>query len=174
MRDEMANMAWGVERVIESATESALNMFDQRRVTPPPPHEQTQEKLIYKLATEVPDYWVPLLPVQTSAGLRLKRGKVLKADGSREFVRDGRILNPMRRFRMVGDLLRRVPREVFAPRAAINSRAAGVPSILDGRRKRSPGRGSSGEIDTLALVLLTFGSTLDGGPFLNAFAQGGS
>lgn len=95
LRDEMANMAWGVERVIESATESALNMFDQRHVTPPPPHEQTQEKLIYKLATDVPDYWVPLLPVQTSAGLRLKRGKVLKADGSREFVRArGRILNP--------------------------------------------------------------------------------
>jgi hypothetical protein len=43
----------------------------------------------------VPDNWVPLLPVQSSAGLRLKRGKVLKADGSQELVAaKGHILNP--------------------------------------------------------------------------------
>lgn len=95
LRDEMANMAWGVERVIESATERALNRFEQQRYTAPPPPEQSQEKLIYKLATEVPDNWIPLLPVQSSAGLRLKRGKVLKANGSQELVEArGRILNP--------------------------------------------------------------------------------
>jgi hypothetical protein len=54
LRDEMANMAWGVERVIES--------------------EQTSNTLRYRLATEVPDYWIPLLPVQGPAGLRLRRG----------------------------------------------------------------------------------------------------
>ena len=31
LRDEMANMAWGVERVIESATEYPLNRFEQQR-----------------------------------------------------------------------------------------------------------------------------------------------
>ena len=38
---------------------------------------------------------MPLLPVQTDAGLRLKRGKVLKPDGTQEFVEaQGRLLNP--------------------------------------------------------------------------------
>lgn len=95
LRDEMANMAWGVEHVIESATERALNRFEQQHYTAQPPPEQSQEKLIYKLATEVPDNWIPLLPVQSSTGLRLKRGKVLKANGSQELVEArGRILNP--------------------------------------------------------------------------------
>jgi hypothetical protein len=50
--------------------------------------------LRYRLATEVPEHWVPLVPAQSSAGLRLKRGQVLKADGSRSLVKaQGRILN---------------------------------------------------------------------------------
>jgi hypothetical protein len=95
LRDEMANMAWGVERVIESATECPLNRFEQQRYTPLSPPAQAQGKLIYCLATEVPDYWVPLLPVRSSTGLRLKRGRVLKANGSLEPVQaQGHILNP--------------------------------------------------------------------------------
>jgi hypothetical protein len=96
LRDEMANMAWGVERIIESATEQPLNRFEQQReLTPSPPERSDQNKLIYKLVTKVPDNWVPLLPVQSSEGLRLRRGKVLKVDGPPEFVEaQGRILNP--------------------------------------------------------------------------------
>ena len=30
LRDEMANMAWGVERIIESATEQPLNQIRAR------------------------------------------------------------------------------------------------------------------------------------------------
>jgi hypothetical protein len=97
LRDEMANMAWGVERIVESATEQPLNRFEQqRRLAPPRPPEQSADgKLVYKLVSEVPDYWVPLLPVKTSEGLRLQRGKVLKVDGPPRFVEaKGRILNP--------------------------------------------------------------------------------
>jgi hypothetical protein len=95
LRDEMANMAWGVERVVESATERPLNRFEQQRYTPPPPPKQALGKLIYRLATEVPDYWVPLLPVKGSAGLRLRRGRVLKVNGSPEPVQaQGHVLNP--------------------------------------------------------------------------------
>jgi hypothetical protein len=104
LRDEMANMAWGVERVVESASERPLNRFEQPpRVaaveTSPDaqtsPDAPTPETLTYRLASDVPDYWVPLLPVQSSTGLRLKRGAILKADGSQEIVRSrGRILNP--------------------------------------------------------------------------------
>ena len=96
LRDEMANMAWGVERVIESATEHAMNRFEQERLAaPPPPEPRTDNKLIYRLATEVPNNWIPLLPVRTTEGLRLQRGKVRKVNGTSEFTAaQGRILNP--------------------------------------------------------------------------------
>jgi hypothetical protein len=96
LRDEMANLAWGVERIVESATEQPLNRFEQSITsTSSPPEPSNQDKLIYKLATEVPDNWVPLLPVQSPEGLRLRRGKVLKVDGPPALVAaQGRILNP--------------------------------------------------------------------------------
>jgi hypothetical protein len=95
LRDEMANMAWGIERVIESATERPLNRIEQQRFVPPPQPEQSQQKLIYRLATDVPDNWVPLVPVRSINGLRLQRGKVLKVDGPPQTVKAlGRVLNP--------------------------------------------------------------------------------
>jgi len=94
LRDEMANMAWGVEKIIESASEKPLNRFEQQQY-PPAPQVTESDKLVYRLATSVPDYWVPLLPVRMESGLRLQRGKVLKVDGKIEAVgAKGRVLNP--------------------------------------------------------------------------------
>src|SRR5262249_47156306 len=93
LRDEMANMAWGVEKIIESPSERPLNRFEQQQYSPPPPANQSGV-LSYLLATSVPDYWIPLLPVQTDGGLRLQRGKVLKIDGHLETVgAKGRVLD---------------------------------------------------------------------------------
>ena len=95
LRDEMANMAWGVERIVESAAEKPLNRFEQEIQTDPPFQSADPNKLIYKLATKVPDNWVPLLPVKSDEGLRLRRGKVLKVDGPPAFVAaQGNILQP--------------------------------------------------------------------------------
>ncbi|HKG93218.1 MAG TPA: hypothetical protein VKA84_15035 [Gemmatimonadaceae bacterium] len=95
LRDEMANMAWGVERVIESTSERPLDRFEQQRYVVTPASEQTSDTLAYRLSTDVPDYWIPLLPVQSPSGLRLRRGMLLKADGSQELIRArGRILVP--------------------------------------------------------------------------------
>lgn len=96
LRDEMANMAWGVERIIESASEQPLNRFEQQRPSlSVAPARSADSKLVYKLETEVPDNWVPLLPVKNAEGLRLVRGKVQKHNGKTEFVEaQGRILNP--------------------------------------------------------------------------------
>src|SRR5215216_6787265 len=102
LRDEMANLAWAVERVVESPTEGRINRFeayldhkrkgDQQLPLPPPATPQTMR---YRLSTEVPDYWVPLLPVKTDDGLRLRRGAVLKIDGTNAAVHPlGRILVP--------------------------------------------------------------------------------
>jgi hypothetical protein len=99
LRDEMANLAWAVERVIESPVEGPLNRFDdyqeqqRRRELQTPAPATASDTLRYRLATEVPEYWVPLMPVKTDQGLRLKRGAVLKTTGATELVRaKGRIL----------------------------------------------------------------------------------
>ena len=91
LRDEMANLAWGVERLIESAAEHSLNRFEayleqKQRIEGVSPIEPSSapDVLRYLLTTEVPDYWIPLMPVQTESGLRLRRGAVLKTDGSRQ------------------------------------------------------------------------------------------
>ncbi|MFN8473512.1 MAG: hypothetical protein U0822_15080 [Anaerolineae bacterium] len=102
LRDEMANLAWAVERVIESPSERPLSRFEAYVA-----QQQNQENgassanpptsgaLRYRLTTEVPDYWIPLLPTRTSQGLRLKRGAVLKTDGSQEVIHAlGQILTP--------------------------------------------------------------------------------
>jgi hypothetical protein len=85
LRDEMANMAWAVERKVEGPSglpldrHQALQEQNQRR-------EQEQEaqdpgstspstgQLEYQLASEVPDQWFPLFPVkvgQRSIALRV-------------------------------------------------------------------------------------------------------
>jgi hypothetical protein len=93
LRDEMANMAWGVEKIVESPSERPLNRFEQQQYPPPPAADQSGV-LSYLLATAVPDYWIPLLPVQSEAGLRLQRGKVLKLDGQLDTVgAKGRVLD---------------------------------------------------------------------------------
>ena len=101
MRDEMANMAWAIERAIESPLEQAVQRDDPDLAAAPPPALPARPDGVpyYDLSSDVPAHWVPLLPVQVfSEGqvlTRLKRGAVLVADGSQQ-VRHalGDILNP--------------------------------------------------------------------------------
>jgi hypothetical protein len=90
MRDEMANVAWAIERSIESPVE-------QPRVYAAPPPADGDAALgqggvpRYLLASTVPENWIPLLPVQLpDAGKvisRLKRGAVLQPDGTQRVHR---------------------------------------------------------------------------------------
>lgn len=148
LRDEMANMSWGVERVIESASEQQLNRFEQQRESASPPTgEPGTVKTVYKLATEVPDYWVPLVPVKRSTGLRLERARLLRLDGKEEFVEaHGSILNS-------GDTQRLDIFEEEIPREGIRVTRSyqlarwhdGSTHLWIGRRKRvGSGEGSSG------------------------------
>src|SRR6478672_6228503 len=75
MRDEMANLAWAIERVIENALE-----------------QPTQAPPRYLFSSRVPGYWIPLLPLQTRGPdgkvvSRLRRGAVLQPDGSQRVHR---------------------------------------------------------------------------------------
>ena len=103
MRDEMANVAWAIERSLESPVEQPVPRTD----TMPPadsaadtggaaPDDAVPR---YLLSTTVPKYWIPLLPVQLheppdKVVSRLRRGAVLQPDGSQEIHKaEGRILN---------------------------------------------------------------------------------
>ena len=90
MRDEVANVAWAVERAIEDPVEQAFTYA----APPPPPAEVTTAPaatvgtpLRYVLASTVPENWNPLIPVQLTgdgggAISRLKRGAMLDIDGT--------------------------------------------------------------------------------------------
>jgi hypothetical protein len=151
LRDEMANLAWGVERLVESASERSLNRFEaylEKRRREPEMASQTPsgaDALHYRLTAELPDYWVPLLPVKTNQGLRLQRGAVLKMDGSREPVHVlGRILESGQVLSLFEE---EVPREgVRVTRSYQFTRwVDGSPHLWIGRRKNvGRGEGSSG------------------------------
>ncbi|MGZ8211928.1 MAG: hypothetical protein ACXWUH_15580 [Burkholderiales bacterium] len=105
MRDEMANVAWAIERCLENPVEQSVPRTDT--TTPmqdsasdtgkPPPREGVLPR--YLLSSTVPSHWIPLLPVQLARPpdkivSRLRRGAVLQPDGSQRIhSAQGRILN---------------------------------------------------------------------------------
>jgi hypothetical protein len=92
LRDEMANLAWGVERIAEGVSGRPLNRRDddlarQRRNEPATPAPSNEDALRWRLSTEVPGYWIPLIPVQIQPGqraIRFRRGATLTQDGTRK------------------------------------------------------------------------------------------
>ncbi|MEP6493009.1 MAG: hypothetical protein ABJF01_10055 [bacterium] len=96
MRDEMANIAWAIEKSVEGPMEQPVMLAESATsagsVAAPPADVGTPPR--YLLSSTVPSNWIPLLPVQLDGGagvlvLRLKRGAMLQPDGS-NIVRTGR------------------------------------------------------------------------------------
>jgi hypothetical protein len=89
VRDEMANIAWAIERQIESPAELA-------RLRDPGPAPaalpaSADAAPAYRLASVTPANWIPLLPVQQPGPggtviQRLRRGAALQPDGSNALV----------------------------------------------------------------------------------------
>ncbi len=96
MRDEMANLAWAIERTVESPIEQPAQRYEAPDAAPvdTPTDPAVAGLPRYLLSTQVPRNWIPLLPVQVPNPLfpntpgqilsRLKRGAVLQPDGSRK------------------------------------------------------------------------------------------
>jgi hypothetical protein len=94
-RDEMANMVWGVERKVQGVsgdpydrTSDEYHRAAQQQVDGPPIDAQ----LIYRLATSVPDNWIPFVPVPaegsnpgTNPVIQLQRRALVRTldDGTR-------------------------------------------------------------------------------------------
>jgi hypothetical protein len=101
LRDEMANLAWAIERKIEDASGRAEDRHERwlaAREPPPEPPELTS----YRLATRVPPHWYPLVPVQAAdhRSIWLRRGRLLRSLDEPPEVPKGRILEPEQPLRM--------------------------------------------------------------------------
>lgn len=94
MRDEMANVAWAIERTVESPIERAAQCYEAADPPSVAPSDDAAALPRYLLSSPVPSNWIPLLPVKlpnpqqpNTAGQvlsRLKRGAVLQPDGNRK------------------------------------------------------------------------------------------
>lgn len=147
LRDEMANVAWAVEQVVESASGRPLDRHEAYQETlaaqPSPPAAGSDgAPLIYRLGTTVPDYWIPLLPVKDGTTLRLKRGALPAfGEGGIQSVHrpKGRLLEPNRELLLFEE---EVPRE-----GARVTRTYQYARWIDGSthlwigRRKEPGRG---------------------------------
>jgi hypothetical protein len=100
LRDEMANMAWAVERSVEGAHGQPMDRAAaeyERRPDPPPPSAGTGT-LAYRLRTDVPHHWLPLLPRRLESNdpsmtLRLGALPSMQPDGTVVPIRPlGRLL----------------------------------------------------------------------------------
>jgi hypothetical protein len=116
LRDEMANLAWAVERRVEGVHGRATDRHERYLAARPDPAAASSAAidadLVYRLQTEVPEHWIPLVPVADagSTAPRLKRGVVLQHRGQafRAAQPLGRILEPGRDLRIPDE---EVPRE---------------------------------------------------------------
>ncbi len=97
-RDEMANMAWGIEQHVQGisgdpydrAEEASLQAAHQHIDGPP-----VDAPLVYRLATSVPEQWIPFVPVPaetttptTDPIMQLQRRALLRTetDGQRRLI----------------------------------------------------------------------------------------
>jgi hypothetical protein len=86
-RDEMANMAWGIERRVQGPSGIPRERSDEP--TPPPLEhrsEPEEAELDYLLQTEVPARWIPFVPVPrpgTKWSIELRKGALLDRAGEK-------------------------------------------------------------------------------------------
>jgi hypothetical protein len=153
VRDELANMAFGVERIVEAVSGSPVNRFEDYQAKRTGQLEAARQAssetsaadqaLQYRLASQIPDYWIPFVPVQidNKRSVRLRRARLLTStDGGTVLpVPLGRILEPGK---PLGLFEEEVPRSgARVTRAWQFARwVDGSTHLWIGRRKQ-PGRG---------------------------------
>src|SRR3954447_11685587 len=75
LRDEVANMAWAVERIVTGPDGRPRSRTDEPRPAPFVASTDPVADLAYQLMNEVPDWWIPMLPVSTGyATTALRKG----------------------------------------------------------------------------------------------------
>ncbi len=90
LRDEMANMAWAVERLVPSRLGTGIDGYavaarEAGKVTPPPPLALTPAPVRYVLGTDVPYNWIPFIPVHvpgSNRSVQLRRARMPEVPGT--------------------------------------------------------------------------------------------
>ena len=159
-RDELANMAWAVEHVVQGASGDPYPRYDeasrraaQQQVDGPPLDAQ----LVYRLATSVPEHWLPLVPVPAEGSnpglapvIQFQRRALLRveADGTRRAIQPrGQLLRTDPRVSVELEPALRVEEEEIGREGVIVERNFQLARWLDGRtllwlgRRKSVGRG---------------------------------
>lgn len=142
LRDETANMAWAVERVIPGLSGDGRPRSAEQQPRPARADAAEAGDLLYELMTPVPEHWIPLVPVAVRyAEVALRKGAMLK-DGQKVQSRS----------RLLGSTpltfpAEEIPREGVTVRAVplVARRADGSYARWVGHRVRvGRGEGSSG------------------------------
>ena len=105
LRDEMANLAWAVERVVEGADGRPRRRSDEVPDQPEAPGNPIEDALVYRLMTPVPAHWIPLVPIprpeEGPDAIQFRRGRIARfaPDGGEapSVTAAGRILEPMKK-----------------------------------------------------------------------------
>jgi hypothetical protein len=78
LRDEMANMAWAVERLVQGPSGDPRTREDEPKPPPFNPATDPGADMDYQLENEVPAWWIPFLPVSTGYGtIALRKGAMI-------------------------------------------------------------------------------------------------
>ena len=156
-RDEMADMAWAIERLVEGGSGDAANRAEEwerslaaaaaaaAAAAPTAPIAAIR----YQLATTVPDHWIPLLPVHdgTPRGVRLQRGAMLHFDSGAPVAVEplGRLLNaPVTPLRFFEEEVPREGRHVQRIPMLARWHNGRIISWIGRRSRVGRGEGSSG------------------------------
>lgn len=145
LRDELANMAWAIEKLVESRTGRPLDRHEDEatRRARPEPIGTTDRR--YLLQTSVPRNWIPLLPKldRDASGAvllrRLARGAMRDPSGGAPIPPRGRLLEPGAPLDLHDEEVPRTGARVV--RLWTLGRAADGRTHLWRARRKLPGRG---------------------------------
>jgi hypothetical protein len=161
-RDEMANMVWGVERIVQGTSGEPVKrgLIESRSLRQALPDDLGDAAIVYRLMTPVPAQWVPFVSVPVSGtpanhfATELERRPMVRFldDGSIDIVHPhGVLLRAQPEGDVTADRLRiaeeEVPRDgVVVTRRYQLARTPGGGTVLwVGRRKQAgQGEGSAG------------------------------
>jgi hypothetical protein len=145
-RDEAANMGWAIERVVTGPAGNRVDRHEAWRdrlaaEQGAPAPDLDSDTLVYTLANDPPDHWIPLVPRSDGLrSIRLHRGEVVHGDG-RAFPPLGRLLEPGQPLALFEEEL---PRSgLLATRAWQFARTGSGASVAWIGRRTRPGRGES-------------------------------
>ena len=101
IRDEMANVVWGVERRVQNAAgdpvdrheEHQLRVAAQQRIDV----DHGDAQLLYRLATDVPHHWYPFVPVRAPGAAATAGAVVLERRPLIRVMPDGSSISPQPR-----------------------------------------------------------------------------